>query len=290
MCILVDIIENILLGKVTVATKPCDYQHKDIWSIRHINTLPRELLLAIFRYLSYSDLKTVVLVCKLWMSVGDEPVLWKHFKLVVAGNSNTANIEDILSQKRFLCLEQLEYNGAGFGQGKKELDTETVNTIKKSNVSKLVMKNCDLTKLKAEDVCLLATNLRSLSMWHIEMTKSQLHVFFTILSHTRGLSELDIGYSYLDLTILSPDSFASALARRTSVNLGFTKLTNQQLSKLFERISKRTTIRTLDVGYRDISSVDPDILRTAVSKLSNVNICCNKLITTPYIFSNKKLN
>ena len=84
MCILKDIILDLLWGRVTTASKPPGLENKDIWSLRHINSLPREILLLVFRYLNFTDLKTAILVCKTWSDIGEDPVLWKNYKLIIS--------------------------------------------------------------------------------------------------------------------------------------------------------------------------------------------------------------
>ena len=150
MCIIVDFIEGILIGKIADATKPSDYYMnvRDVWSIRHINTLPRELLLYIFRFLSHSQLKTVLKVCNQWKEVGEDPILWKNFKLVVTGIEINI-MPAILSLKRFQCLQNLEVNGYSEKE-KPELSGETLSTILASPVSKLTVKNCNLSQLSEE--------------------------------------------------------------------------------------------------------------------------------------------
>ena len=289
MCIIVDFIEGILIGKVAEATKPSDYymSTRDVWSIRHINTLPRELLLHIFRFLNHSQLKTVLHVCNQWREIGEDPILWKNFKLVVTGIEIDI-MAAILSMKRFRCLKNLEVNGYSEKE-KPELSGTTLSTILASPVSKLTIKNCSFSKLSEENISSMVSNLKSLSLWQIEMKEEQTKKMFWVLARSKYLTEIDIGYGYMDLHEVSPTLLAKALNRRKKVNIGHTKLTADQVTKLFEVINKRTTIRSLDVGYRDLSFLDDNLLRSALKKLESVNICPSKLITTPFVFSHKKI-
>ena len=84
MCILKDLLEDLIWGRVTTAVKPPGSERQDIWSLRHINSLPREILLLVFRYLNFTDLKTAILVCKTWSDIGEDPVLWKNYKLIIS--------------------------------------------------------------------------------------------------------------------------------------------------------------------------------------------------------------
>ena len=290
MCIIVDFIEGILIGKVAEATKPSEYYMnvRDIWSIRHINTLPRELLLHIFRFLSHSQLKSVLRVCNQWREVGEDPILWKNFKLVVTGIEINI-MPAILGIKRFRCLQNLEVNGYSEKE-KPELSGTTLSTILASPVSQLTVKNCNLSQLSKENISSLVLNLKYLSLWQIELQSDQTKMMFGVLAKSKYLCEIDIGYGYMDLHDVSPLLLAKAFNRRKKVNIGHTKLTEDQVTKLFEVVNKRTTIRSLDVGYRDLSFLDGDLLRSALKKLESVNICPSKLITTPFVFSHKKIN
>ena len=103
------------------------------------------------------------------------------------------------------------------------------------------------------------------------------------------MKELDIGYSYIDLANIDPHTLASALNKVKKVNLGHTKLSLSQLQTLFKYISSETMIKNLDIGYRDLSDIQTDVLKGALNRLEKANICANKLITTPYILSYKYL-
>ena len=289
MCIIADFIEGILIGKVAEATKPSEYYVRDtnIWSIRHINTLPRELLLHIFRFLSHSQLKTALRVCSQWREVGEDPILWKYFKLVVTGIEINI-LPAILSITRLQCLQNLEVNGYSEKE-KPEFSGGTLSAILESPVTKVTIKNCNLSHLSEENISSMVLNLKSLSLWQIEMRKEQIQIMFGVLSKSRHLSEIDIGYGYMDLHEIAPLLLAKALNRRRKVNIGHTKLSEDQIICLLETIAKRTTIRSLDVGYRDLSFLDDDLLRSALKKLESVNICPSKLITTPFVFSHKQI-
>merc|ERR1719186_604855 len=65
-----------------------------------IMTIPCEILTQIFSYLSYEDLYMVVLVCRHWRELGEEPKLWKMFVLTV----NEEN-DDIMNRSRMAALE-----------------------------------------------------------------------------------------------------------------------------------------------------------------------------------------
>ena len=288
MCIIGDIIEGLLLGQVTVATKPSEYEFTNIWSIRHINTLPRELVLYILRFLNTRDLKMLMLVNKEWKTLAEDPVLWKKFKLVV-DQKKVVHLHNILSLARFECLEHLEINGYG-EKDRTVVDQTMLATVSDSSLTRLTLKNCDMMHLSDDNIETILSNLRSLSLWQVNMSTGQVRALFQSLTRNKRLQELDIGYGYLDLDHIEPELMSRALNRRRRVNLCHARLSESQLSSLFQTISRKTNIRTLDVGYRDLAFIDTTILKTALQRLENVNICSKKFITTPYLFSNKAAN
>ena len=287
MCILKDLLEDLIWGRVTTAVKPPGSERQDIWSLRHINSLPREILLLIFRYLDAQQLKTAILVCKTWRDVGEDPVIWKHFKLVVSNvEVETGYLETILAFRRFTSIQHLEVNGYG-QNAKMPVNNEIYESIFNSSVSRLTLKHCDLTELDFASFSSVLSKLRVLSLWQVKMSGEQVSLMFNLLARGSKLVELDIGYSYLDLQPLQTQTFVRALNKIRKVNLGHTKVTPQQLKSLMEKMSRRTLIRSLDVGYRDLSEISHDVMKTALRKLEGTNICPVKFITTPYLLSNK---
>ena len=287
MCILKDLLEDLIWGRVTTALKPPGLERQDIWSLRHINSLPREILLLIFRYLNAKELKTAILVCKTWRDVGEDPVIWKHYKLVVTGiEIDTGYLETILAFSRFTSLQHLEVNGYG-QNAKMPVNNEIYNSIFNSQLSKLTLKHCDLTELDFDSFSSVLSKLRVLSLWQVQMSAEQVSLMFNVLARGSKLVELDIAYSYLDLQLLQTPTFVKALNKIRTVNLGHTKVTSQQLKSLMEKMSRKTLIRSLDVGYRDLSLISHDVIKAATRKLQGTNICPVKFITTPYLLSNK---
>ena len=44
---------------------------------------PEEIKFKILKYLSFSDLKSVIGVCRAWRIMGENPYLWRDFELIV---------------------------------------------------------------------------------------------------------------------------------------------------------------------------------------------------------------
>lgn len=289
MCLLGDILHDLLMGKVASATKPeATNDEPKIWSIRHINSLPHEILFTIFKFLPFQDLCKSLLICRHWRNVGEDPVLWKKFKLVV-GKPKMEQLRSIFSSKRLECIEHLEINGYGYSGFPTVIDIDTADVILKSKVTKLTLKHCDISQVKAKDLEQLINNLCSLVLWQTVLNNDQISDIFQSVRKSGNLKELDIGYSYINLTSIDPEVLASALNKVKKVNLGHTKLSVQQLKTLFKYISSETMIKNLDIGYRDLGIIQTELIQSALKNLEKANICATKLITTPYILSYKYL-
>ena len=101
-------------------------------NINHV--LPTELLFKIFGLLSFCILKNVVLVCARWRHIGEDPQLWKNFKLNV--NIDLLDARMILTTKRFQSLQFLNLH---YHDGKKLNDVLQV-VIDQSDIKHLTMK------------------------------------------------------------------------------------------------------------------------------------------------------
>ena len=69
--------------------------------------LPEELKTKILGYLSYSDLKSVVLVSRQWRRMGEQPFLWRHFTLLV--RTEVSLFSGHCSTHRFRLLNAIDF-------------------------------------------------------------------------------------------------------------------------------------------------------------------------------------
>jgi hypothetical protein len=71
-----------------------------------LSSLPREMKIQIFSYLSYKDLKRALLVCREWRNIGEDPCLWREGE-VTLDCGNVELIKSVLGFRRFLFLKKL---------------------------------------------------------------------------------------------------------------------------------------------------------------------------------------
>ena len=61
---------------------------------------PEEIKFKILKYLSFSDLKSVIAVCRAWRLMGENPYLWRDFELIVW--TEVANIYYLLTISMYI--------------------------------------------------------------------------------------------------------------------------------------------------------------------------------------------
>jgi len=73
--------------------------------------LPSEILMIIFCFLSFTDLKKALLVCKWWREVAEQPALWKKLDLVHnIAKSPDCGLVELLTMSRLQALQHLTLN------------------------------------------------------------------------------------------------------------------------------------------------------------------------------------
>ena len=108
-------------------------------------------------------------------------------------------------------------------------------------------------------------------------------------SLTTGLFELLINYaniklldlSYSSLVLVDPELLASLVTQAIKVDLSGSDLTKKQLRVLLLRVSQEETpLQRLDLGENNMSSVEPALLSSALTRLTHVGLGFCDLSTT----------
>jgi len=75
-----------------------------------MENLAPEILLNIFGFLPFDDLKSAILVCRWWREVGESPSLWANLKLSYMDHESILpRLPQVLSLKRLQCLKSLNF-------------------------------------------------------------------------------------------------------------------------------------------------------------------------------------
>ena len=115
--------------------------------------LPTEVWMRIFDFLNKTSLLQVTEVCKEWLLLGKEPLLWKKFP-VIKHQKNIQNIHEVFAHRRFALAENLQIIGVWrvdkilFGRGVINIENQCFVPEKgflTERVKNIKFQNCDLS-------------------------------------------------------------------------------------------------------------------------------------------------
>eukprot|EP00092_Neocalanus_flemingeri_P036744 GFUD01040001.1.p1 GENE.GFUD01040001.1~~GFUD01040001.1.p1 ORF type:complete len:578 (+),score=190.16 GFUD01040001.1:47-1780(+) len=228
--------------------------------------IPNEIWNRIFKTLSYKDLKTVLLVCKQFKVIAEDPQLWSQYPLIIC-----SNLSSTLSLPRLSLLSQLDLVDIPLS------DSDLVS-LQQTRLTCLCLDKCDLSALSAQ---LLATCLAGLTTFKLKVnfeyrqeerfSDDQICAIFEELSKSFKLQNLHL--RLCDLSPVPPSTLAMVLSRLAMADLYWCLLSPGQVVTLFTRLQTQPArIRQLDIGYNNISMVPATTLAEVVCRMDMVNM------------------
>ena len=258
--------------------------------------LPPEMMERIFLLLPLRSLKMVVLVCRRWRELGEDPVLWSQLWLTV-NERKLSFMSEMLSSRRLqfvmmLIIEtplteevlQSVMRHPGLSHLKLLQDTLTSQGAELffsaiSEDSQLKCVNISKIDLSSVDPRLLAGAVKKLSCLHVDsvhLTEQQTESIIAAICQGSKLKHLRISES--NLSSVNPRLLAGAVKKLETLDVGYGKhLTTKQIEAIFVAINQGSQLKTLDISYNDLSPVNPMLLAQAVNKLVIVKMWFGKL-------------
>jgi len=279
--------------------------------------LPTEVLYRVFYLLPPRDLKTVVLVCRWWREVGEAPALWVWVCLKVKEESG-AKVQEMLVSRRLQAvrrieLEEVEVSSKLLGAvarhpGLQEMEVDAdISTVDPELLARTVLQleDVDFVLVTPQQVTTICTHMTGnsklknlgLSCEHLssvdaevlaravtqleevyfdKLTCHQVTAICTAMKDNSKLRKLNL--SYTNLSLVEPGLLSQAVTRLGEVDLSFTDLTPPQAEALFGALSTTSQLKVLKISGSNLSTVDPDMMALAVSKLIEANINNTQLI------------
>ena len=206
-----------------------------------MDKLPTEMLLGIFQLLSYTDLKIVMLVCRRWRQIGEMPRLWSSLPVIV-NKRNMSVMPEILSSGRFQSLDMLRI--------KSPLSEE---------VSKAILKHSGLREFQ------VSSGGKK-----------------TIISVLTVICSLEINDLYLKMDGIkmfgvSPELLAKAVTRLDGLDISDTRMTNKRAKAIFTAIIEGSNLTKLNIGFNNLSRVDPGLMAKVVTNLKILDVSGSEL-------------
>lgn len=129
--------------------------------------------------------------------------------------------------------------------------------------------------LSSVDPELFARAITNLEMANFNDTNTnihndQAHAIFTAISLSCHLKTLQI--AGINLSSVEPELFARAITKLEMANLNTTNITNDQIQALFRALHQNCQLMQLELAGNNLSSVEPELLATVVTKLNMENL------------------
>ena len=131
----------------------------------------------------------------------------------------------------------------------------------------------NLSSFKPIRLAKMVSKLLALDISNCSLTNKQVHAIFEVLSKNSKMENLHISDN--DLSTVEPDILAISANKLLGLEMNRCHLTSEQGQAIFNRMSEETKLVSLRVfeSKIDLSSLDPNVLATALNKLEIVDGC-----------------
>ena len=150
----------------------------------------------------------------------------------------------------------------------------------KSKLKDLDISDNDLSSVNKHDMERAVNNMEKINLECTELTNQQCIQIFKYAENESNLKDMKIGRN--DLSAVEPGSMTRAVSKMEECGLQSSKLTNQQVEDIFKHINEDCKLKNLHMAGVNLSSVDGDVIATAVANLYQVNLGYTNL-TTPQL-------
>lgn len=238
------------------------------------SVLPAEVLRIILRKLSNKDLSKVVLVCKTWRELGEDPSLWKWDTVAVYSNMYLKKTKGRRGDQRMLGLRRLEHvkNISVFRHGwvSGELKNLFKAMLRLHKLSWLVMDNFSLSFVEPGLVASVVTMMEYMYMSATELSSVQVDTLFSTISETSKLRRLWIQGT--NLSTVDKYTLADGVNNINDVNLRNTQVTSEQVTCILSEAAKHTKLHTLALDRFSVQQVDQQVVQQAEISIKDLQI------------------
>jgi len=239
-----------------------------------ITFLPSEIIDKILSSLSPRDLKSAVLVCKMWREVGESSTLWSWANVKIC----PGNVGDILTSRRLQIVQEIVLFG-GWQQSDCEQVEQLLQTLGRSQKLKIFcFGDLDLSGVEESIVSCLVNKMKEIDMGFDDAVPETVKIVLSVIRHDTQLRKIDCECYDIDLSSIQPDSLATAVHRLVEVRMDGIILTTEQLTHILLKMNETSKLKYLDISGNNCSSVKPDIM-AKVNKLEKVWMAATNLTT-----------
>jgi len=245
-----------------------------------IESLPLEMIVRIFKNLSFKDLQQVVQASRRLLKAGSDPSLWSYSTL-----NKTLLVEKglnhlIKNYPRYKLIKKLDLWGVATNDS---LTNANICTILSESVNtKLEEMNLHALNLSLVPPHLLATAISRLKRANLRFTRlgtNQLEELFQEIAKPENHQFTGIDLGFLHIEEVDASLLANCLAKLVTVFLYKAYMTPAQVKAFLTKVKSSPRLEMLDLHGIDVSQVPARVLADAMSgsKLKKVNFMSTRL-------------
>jgi len=150
-------------------------------------------------------------------------------------------------------------------------------TDQSCQLKKLDLWRNNISSVEPELFARAVTILKDVNLGSTNLTNKQVTALFQKMSQNCPLKTLNL--SLIKLSSVEPELLAIAVNRLEDVNLKFTNLSTEQMTSILSHVQEDTKLKKLQLGENNLSSVESELLATAVNRLEDVDLRFSELST-----------
>jgi len=280
----------VLIMTIKLGLRSIKKKMKRLKAVKHnatipFHNLPDEVLEEVFRLLSPTDLKSVVMVCRRWREVGEVPALWSWVRVEV-NEDNMDYIPEVLDSSRMEAVKKIDFWGV-------KMSHRLLRAVARHPGLKEMRVDGDLSSVEPELLARAVVQLEEVDLRYTRLTTNQVNTIFTSMTGNCKLKTLRVCGN--DLSTVEADVLAQAVTKVEEVDMSNCGLTPQQVTALCRAMEGNSKLKKLRIctatvflnsdsssalcySYRNnLSLVDADTLAQAVALLEEVDLMDTQL-------------
>ena len=230
----------------------------------NINSLPKEMLMMIFEKLEFKTLKNVVLVCRYWRSLGEDPVLWRKFEMIFVENPDY--FVEILSIPRLSKIEHITLDG--LYEFRAKYGDFHLDFLKDTNIKVLEIDDIADMRDVSPDILAKVVNKCEVAELGYSLTEDQYSEIFEEMSNETNLKKFWVPSLPESIRNVPANILAAALNNVEDVTLS--NLTHSQIRSIFTMMSETSKTVHLNLFTAYLTHLPTSVFSSAVSKLKSL--------------------
>ena len=237
-----------------------DQNDKSLHSIN--NVLPTEMLEQIFRHLGPKDLKTVMLVCKLWNTAAESPALWSWVTFTWPQEHKRLTLESLLKAMRLKRLQNVTHMKIEGDLSRKNSWQMLLTAVLQHPGLKKFTDRSQGSRISTEHKDLLIEVLANMEEVKLDMFSNCTTALYAGIQRPNKLKKL----TFYPFDIMDPTLPATGHNKIEHLKVG---LAEEQANLMLKAIQDETSsVKSLSLACNiRLSKLDPTLLFGAFDKL-----------------------